>query len=670
MKKELIIVLTGILAIINVTKAQPAITFMTPPAGATECLTTHVTKSIVSDGHGDLVDIKSCYMPNANTQVWSIERPNVTKNEVEYPEIAFKQGDVVSIAAGGGVQTGGHGLTWKRYVRPIAGWGGGDDNNYYGSISIPGVIPTQKLSSAIQNGPFTVNTDPGQDGFLRLQYKDDNYDDNGYWGRDDGWYEQCKDMEDAWVVIIIKHNCAGSTDASCAMPAPMDLVADNSDVNGLPQNPVWGWQKTAGIKPQPSALFNFSYKSAMDEDDVRLGTRQSTQNDTYGLCVFNGATWGNILGHINWQPAVYTGAIGWGDHGMLDRAGDDDYNLHLWTRNEAGYTTENGYLQLEFKANEVIDRAKSKWWNSFHQAVDKQDKEIRSLGPSIAHGDEFFVDKKTNKRDSAIVIGLVGLDFEHGQGLTELHPVYVFAIHTNKDPNDDTWAFFARNWGGEGFCSQKDHPLSLSTISFILPPPLDGYSNPQVLTDANQTEIEFSNPGMSYALTPTGSGGNLTLTLLSPENKSLIDGEIHMKWQAPSVIVTRVFSPLTSTVSEINLTTATISNSQLITITNPNDSPLQLGQINIDGANSSAFELNSGTITFVIAGGKQGNETCSNTLLPPNGSCYFRLVCTQGGSPDPISLNASVHIPVPNHPDLIIPVQAQQYRTMRVRRNH
>jgi hypothetical protein len=36
-------------------------------------------------------------------------------------------------------------------------------------------------------------------------------------------------------------------------------------------------------------------------------------------------------------------------------------------------------------------------------------------------------------------------------------------------PDDDTWAFFARNWGNEGFCSRYFHVLPLETVAIRIP---------------------------------------------------------------------------------------------------------------------------------------------------------------------------------------------------------
>src|SRR5438105_9059582 len=63
-----------------------------------------------------------------------IDEPNVTQRLTPYIDIAFQIGDSVTIDAGGCVQTGGIGPTWKRYVNPQ---GPNSDQLYHGLILIP-----------------------------------------------------------------------------------------------------------------------------------------------------------------------------------------------------------------------------------------------------------------------------------------------------------------------------------------------------------------------------------------------------------------------------------------------------------------------------------------------------------------------------------------------------
>src|SRR5205823_4332911 len=71
-----------------------------------------------------------------NTIDCEIDQPNVKARFTEYHEVRFLPGDTVSVQAGGCVQTGGVGRTWKRYVDPS---GPNSDRLYHGLIWLPGI---------------------------------------------------------------------------------------------------------------------------------------------------------------------------------------------------------------------------------------------------------------------------------------------------------------------------------------------------------------------------------------------------------------------------------------------------------------------------------------------------------------------------------------------------
>ncbi|MEH2389257.1 MAG: hypothetical protein V7K14_26520 [Nostoc sp.] len=144
-----------------------------------------------------------------NYSQWTrIVNPDVNVPFKEYPDITFQNGDTVFIKAGGCVQTGGSGKTWKRYVQPSS------DNAglYYGEIEIPGAINNlTKLSEIVASeGAWSrrfdindpINTFPVKT--LELGYIDDGYSDNGYWGHDDGTGNQCLNVYGAYVDIWIQ----------------------------------------------------------------------------------------------------------------------------------------------------------------------------------------------------------------------------------------------------------------------------------------------------------------------------------------------------------------------------------------------------------------------------------------------------------------------------------
>ena len=143
-----------------------------------------------------------------------VDRPVTIYDGANFaPQISIQPGDVIEVTAGGCVQIGGQGLSWKRYVRPS---GSGSDKLYFGSINIPGLTqgftPIQKLIGAYNpQSPdeYTVafpNPVPAEipvNSYLELCYMDDGYSDNGYYAHDDGTEDQCKGVGPAHVQVTI-----------------------------------------------------------------------------------------------------------------------------------------------------------------------------------------------------------------------------------------------------------------------------------------------------------------------------------------------------------------------------------------------------------------------------------------------------------------------------------
>jgi hypothetical protein len=134
----------------------------------------------------------------------------VKQASTNYPQIKFLPGDSVSIDAGGCVQTGGSGKTWKLYVNPS---GPNADRLYHGKIWIPGIdssltriqnFPALRVAKQIPS-PLPADLQAANL-FLRLGYEDDGYGDNGYYSHDDGTDDQCKNSVNAFVIISIGHN--------------------------------------------------------------------------------------------------------------------------------------------------------------------------------------------------------------------------------------------------------------------------------------------------------------------------------------------------------------------------------------------------------------------------------------------------------------------------------
>src|SRR4051812_12471551 len=91
-------------------------------------------------GAADLVHAEEIqHSTYGNIDQWFIGSPVVTSPQGKlYDQILIAPGDILLVSAGGCVQTGGHGKTWKRYVNPQ---GPNSDRFYHGLIQLPGIHP-------------------------------------------------------------------------------------------------------------------------------------------------------------------------------------------------------------------------------------------------------------------------------------------------------------------------------------------------------------------------------------------------------------------------------------------------------------------------------------------------------------------------------------------------
>lgn len=241
-------------------------------------------------------------------------------------------------------------------------------------------------------------------------------------------------------------------------PNPDLPEGERVDVNGILRNAVWHEQieeRTAGqpypfAKPDEPKFKCWDRKGAFTQPEC---TTQETfcdlpQSLFLVICSLNGKC--RIRGHINWVPATYEGAIVW-DQLAIDQ--DDDFLLY--PPNQAALTVAScrqrqKALGIEFDSREVVDRLSADdpnfWWSQFRDAMnDPESDQGRALLSEL-------------RGKHAILTGLMNLDCEHGC-TTELHPLWVMAIHLRDNPTDDVWVLLARNWGDEGFCSSEQHYL-------------------------------------------------------------------------------------------------------------------------------------------------------------------------------------------------------------------
>jgi hypothetical protein len=182
-----------------------------------------------------------------------ISEPTVTQRMTEYRQVRFQPGDTVVVQAGGCVQTGGSGRTWKRYVDPT---GPDSDRSYHGMIWIPGVTSSLVPISSLVGSKHVIsrNISSSTNLFLRLGYLDDDYSDNGYYAHDDGTGQQCKGIGSAWVQVITIASTSGSPVGPPPELGPMDLWSDTLDANLLYSQPQWVWASRNDRAPDPWSL--------------------------------------------------------------------------------------------------------------------------------------------------------------------------------------------------------------------------------------------------------------------------------------------------------------------------------------------------------------------------------------------------------------------------------
>lgn len=520
------------------TSPQPAVRFAWIAAA-------FILAGAVISSHAQGPNGKVSHRVTGTTEIWRIDEPNVKQKTTPYPQITFKPGDQVTVDAGGCVQTGGHGATWKRYVDPL-------DvdflrrsvpaDKYHGLIEVPGATP----------GLVRLNTVTGRDRrtlsipqnftsprglFLTLGYEDDGYGDNGYYSHDDGTGDQCKGVGNAFLILTIVHGGTQQLPAA----APFDLVWDSEDDNGIPLNPKWGWQIThPGAFPNPMVCQNGPHKTPCTtwEDAIKLDTADICKYEQYDPTANNNPPAFGVPGHANWAAGTFVGGIQWESHScpcdtvcaVRTGACDDDYNFDFYPSGGASLTNERENIESEFDSDETIDHFNTPWWNNFHTAVDNysSNAEVNQL---------WFKESNGTPMRYAILTGLIGLEFAHTVS-TELHPVWAMAIRVkDDDPADEVWAMFVRRFGNEGFCSGDQHyldGLSNDTYTFRLP-----WRPGASAVSIGSSTTFLANYTATYSLQSAPSQGVLVSFTAPEAGENRLNGELHLQWtggQGPAPI--------------------------------------------------------------------------------------------------------------------------------------
>ena len=513
--------------------------------------------------------------------VYDIFQPDVTHSVSEYPSVQFAPGDRVFVHAGGCAQAGGWGDTWKQYVRPL-----GDDAEhlYYGMISIPGATPGLiRLWGAVN---MTLNV-PVQGVHqhslhLTLGYRDNGdwgvFEDNGYWGHDDGDGGQCSqaggaDGGPAWLRLVVHHNVNAVTAGGQTGNHSFDLVWDATDPNGFPLGPRWFVQNPRCTQPEPRHCYVPNPKdcdprwlatgTGVDASSCFAGFKTDLDPAAGGpfLCTAN--IWGSATGHVNWGEATVIGTTIRGKHdGGVGE--DDDFIFDIETGRQQypdqptshqydvnaqiaalvldtpedggiGSNDTNRKLILEWDQDEVGDHLLSPWWQHKNERWD--DNEYRfDLGKLV------------------VATGNIGLDTGYNYW-TELHPVHTLAILDRSDagPNrmTDRWKFFARNWGNQGGCGRRTKlaPFGDGRVGLWVPWRPGATSLPQIknATFFSQLQlgwwlwpfflVDFPGSGSPQRITYTDAlgatvdGVAIWIDGLAPAHLlPLVDGEFDLEW--------------------------------------------------------------------------------------------------------------------------------------------
>ena len=484
-------------------------------------------------------DIISRPVPPAGTDaVVRIDRPNPKQPSTAYPSVTFQPGDTVTIHAGGCVQSGGHGNTWHRYVNPS---GGDADHLYHGLITIPFATETLARIQKYWNKPVHIaDTAPAGKLHLELGFEDEKgaYGDNGYYSHDDGPGGQCHGSGGgpAWVELAIQHHGAPPPPPT----ASWDLILSQFDDNGIPLNPDWQSNIAKKQFPNPAGC-RWPWQSG-GAPSCTTGITNTDFDASYGFSFFSVSSMLRCAscsvcqtfsanydfgGHANWIPTTQTGSVFWEEKS----SNDDEYSLNLNTPNAAGADAgRTDGIHVEFGYDETTDVLSDdmqiSWWQQFKGAIDGGDNQAHDL-----------IDNRF-----MIVTGLFGLDFAHTPS-PESHPAWAMAIHANEDFSDDTWAFFVRNFGNEGYCSEDQHYIAYpdNEYTFRLPWPAGAtggtIKSQFVRTNGSsnkQPQISFI-PGQTVLLTFSDIPDGM-------DKRVLIGGELHLSWGGTPAISRRALA--------------------------------------------------------------------------------------------------------------------------------
>lgn len=327
---------------------------------------------------------------------------------------------------------------------------------------------------------------------------------------------------------------------------PFNLVDGPKDENGFLLNPRWKAESPKVCPPSTAECSKSrqakacAERASLDKAPGKFREWLRLKNIPKATCFL---TRGPIAGHLNFQPVTFVGQLGW--DGL---AFDGDYDFTLQPEG-GGVTLENigedgqPDIGVEFSSIETLNRADDlpEWWQGFRDVV------LASRRPEPVR--EYIARENRGEPPLAVITGLLGLDCVH-KCHSELHPVYGMAIRVRNELDGERWAVLARNWGNQGWCSQKQHPLEKADergieadhLSLFLPYP--GASGVEVVRTnlrsyESRPQYVTRNPGEARVYKPTinddGSGAYIRFDLPSSAKRTMIIGEIELKWTPAKV---------------------------------------------------------------------------------------------------------------------------------------
>jgi hypothetical protein len=320
-------------------------------------------------------------------------------------------------------------------------------------------------------------------------------------------------MKNHLVALIIGVGLGG-----CTVNKDFDLRWHAHDLNGFPLNPKWGSQEAR------NELANSEVSCPSHSDATEW-----TKSPQFPSCTSFPVTFDSSFlcsgFHTNFTAVTYTDAtLRWREESV-----DDDFGIDVSRPDRALFDVAYQAVHSEFDTDETVKNwdDTGTWWERFHDAT--KDSDARAA--AMMDGSE------------AIVIGLLGLDVEH-HGKPELHPVYAMFVHLKERPVGlSSWAFFVRNWGNEGFCSDNDEDHRLYTPQDrmkIWIPNVAGLVSQNVHKGArNEDDLSPMNGSMA----PTNNGVVLDFGLLAPDKESWWVGDFTFVARPPSSTTTTVSAP-------------------------------------------------------------------------------------------------------------------------------